>query len=41
MSQKQQKKHTSRNEKIFYALSLLIVVSMVVSLVAVAIVPYG
>ncbi|GIV75921.1 MAG: hypothetical protein KatS3mg050_0315 [Litorilinea sp.] len=33
------KKRYSRNEKIFYALSLLIVISMVLSLIYVAITP--
>lgn len=31
----------SRSEKIFYAISLLIVLSMIVSLIAVAITPQG
>ena len=31
----------TRNEKIFYAISLLIVLSMLVSLIAVAITPQG
>ena len=34
-----QKKRTSRNEKIFYILSLVIVFSMVLSLIYVAITP--
>ncbi len=34
-------KRRSRNEKIFYILSLLIVISMVVGLIAVAITPTG
>lgn len=35
------KRRYTRNEKIFYGLSLLIVLSMVVSLIAVAITPTG
>lgn len=34
------KKKYTRNEKIFYVLSLLIIVSMVLGMVAVAITPY-
>jgi cell division protein FtsL len=34
-----QKRRTSRNEKIFYIISLLIVISMVLSLIYVAIQP--
>lgn len=34
------KKKYTRNEKIFYVLSLLIVFSMVVGMIAVAITPY-
>jgi cell division protein FtsL len=34
-----QRKRTSRNEKIFYILSLVIVISMVLSLIYVAITP--
>jgi cell division protein FtsL len=34
-----QKRRTTRNEKIFYILSLVIVISMVISLIAVAITP--
>jgi cell division protein FtsL len=35
------KRRYTRNEKIFYILSLLIVLSMVISLIAVAITPTG
>ncbi len=35
------KRRYTRNEKIFYVLSLLIVLSMVISLIAVAITPTG
>jgi cell division protein FtsL len=34
-------KRRSRNEKIFYILSLLLIISMVVGLIAVAITPTG
>ena len=34
-------KRRSRNEKIFYLLSLLIIISMVIGLIAVAITPTG
>lgn len=36
-----QKRKMSRNEKIFYAISLIVVVSMVVGMVAVAVTPAG
>lgn len=36
-----QKRKMSRNEKIFYIISLIVVVSMVVGMVAVAITPSG
>ena len=35
------RKRRSRNEKIFYILSLLIIISMVIGLIAVAITPTG
>ena len=34
------KRRYTRNEKIFYALSLLIIISMVVGLIAVAVTPF-
>ncbi len=34
-----QKRRTTRSQKIFYILSLIIVISMVISLIAVAITP--
>jgi hypothetical protein len=34
-----QKRRTTRNEKIFYILSILLVISMVIGLIAVAITP--
>ncbi len=40
MSRNNNRRKFTRNEKIFYVLSLLIVLSMVLSLVYVAITPY-
>lgn len=37
----QQKRKYSRNEKIFYVISLLVIISMLVGMVAVALTPAG